>query len=138
MADKENLELAEQMRAATGAFVRLVRKRAETPSDARLATLAHLEVSAATTAELARWRGVTHQTARVLLAQMREEQLVKSEPNLRDARSVCFSILPAGERLLNRAREARSEWIADQWISRLSVKEKAALRVTIKVMGLLR
>lgn len=138
MTDEDKLDLAEKMRAATGAFVRLVRHGAGTPSDARLATLAYLDARAATAAELARRRGVTHQTARVLLAQMRAERLVESGPDPDDARAVRFSLTRAGAMLLKRSRDARAHWIADQWISRLSAEEEAALRVTIKAMDLLK
>ncbi|MBT9386150.1 MarR family transcriptional regulator [Pseudooceanicola sp. CBS1P-1] len=134
MPDQEDFALAERIRAATGAFVRQVRQGAGTPSDARLVTLAHLENQPASAAELARLRGVTHQTMRVLLAQLTQEALAESRPDPADARATLFSLTARGRDTLARSRAARAGWIAERWISGLSAQEKTALQVTLAAL----
>lgn len=134
MTEQDDYTLAERMRAATGAFVRAVRQGAGTPSDARLSTLAYLDGRAASAADLARWRGVTHQTMRVLMAQMSKDGLAETAPDPHDGRSVLYSITPAGTTALTRSREARASWIADRWIKDLTPNEKAALRTTLDAL----
>lgn len=132
MAIPSDLTLAEDMRSAAGALVRAVRSGADTPSDARLATLGYLDRAGSfTAAELARLRGVRHQTMRVLLADMADEGLIEGQVDVSDARAVRFSLQQKGLDLLTRSRAARATWMADRWISKLSDAEKDALRMTI-------
>ncbi|WP_138468318.1 MarR family winged helix-turn-helix transcriptional regulator [Poseidonocella sp. HB161398] len=137
MADPEDLELAERMRAATGAFVRRTRQAAGTPSDARIDTLGHLDRSPRllSAAMLARLRGVAHQSMRTLLAEMAESGLVAGTRDPGDARAVLFAVTAAGRALLAQSRAARSAWLAERWIAGMSAEEKAALRQVIDAMA---
>jgi DNA-binding MarR family transcriptional regulator len=136
LTEKHDLKLAEHVRAAIGAFVRKTRQGSGTVSDARSETLGYLDRSdhALNTAELARLRGVTHQSMRLLLVELLVEGLIEGSPDPKDRRATLFRLSPKGTELLRAQRSSRAEWLADRWICKLSAGERETISAAITLM----
>lgn len=105
--------LAEDLRRAVGTFVRAIRERADTEKSAQSETLALLaREGAMNVAALANRRNVTHQTMRVVVAQLAADGLVERGPDPADRRSQLLSVSDAGRREIARDRLARASRIA--------------------------
>ncbi|MDI6838647.1 MAG: MarR family transcriptional regulator [Rhizobiaceae bacterium] len=129
------LELAEDLRATLGRFVRLVKNEANTPTTSQSETLSLLDRSGPlTVAELANLRNVRHQSMRSVTAQLELDGLVGKLPNPADGRSQLLSITQKGREELSRSREARTLKIAALIEERLSNQDKQTLQTAILVI----
>jgi len=126
--DDNLMELAESLRRAVGGFVRKTRAEAGTPSSARNETLALLEYCGPmTTTDLARHRGVKHQSMRLVIAELEKEALVTRSPSPGDGRSQLNMISATGCKILEQSRSARSAWIAGALACQLNHHEQQVL-----------
>lgn len=129
------LELAEDLRATLGRFVRLVKNEANTPTTSQSETLSLLDRSGPlTVAELANLRNVRHQSMRLVTAQLELDGLVGKLPNPADGRSQLLSITQKGREELSRSREARTLKIAALIEERLSNQDRQTLQAAILVI----
>ncbi|MGX6604040.1 MarR family winged helix-turn-helix transcriptional regulator [Micromonosporaceae bacterium Da 78-11] len=127
--------VAEELRAAIGAFARATRARADSLPRSRAETLGDLSRRGPQSmAVLAAARGVTHQTVSRMVAEMEQLDLVLREPNPVDARGFLIAISEQGERALTVEREARSSTIADAIAASLTPAQR---RTLAQVPGLL-
>jgi DNA-binding MarR family transcriptional regulator len=85
-------------------------------------------------ASLADKRGVTHQTMRLVVAQLAANGLVQQVADPADRRSRLVSIAPAGRSALAREQELRESRIEDAIVSRLSLHEQAVLLAAIPIL----
>ncbi|HLP70044.1 MAG TPA: MarR family transcriptional regulator [Rhizobium sp.] len=129
------LELAEDLRAALGRFVRLVKNEANTPTTSQSETLSLLDRSGPlTVAELANLRNVRHQSMRLVTAQLELDGLVGKLPNPADGRSRLLSITQKGREELSRSRKARTLKIAALIEERLSNQDRQTLQAAILII----
>jgi len=136
MAERSVEDLAEELRAAIGSFVRRTREAAGTPSDARSETLGMLDrAGPQTAAMLARQRSVTHQSMRATLAEMEAEGLVVSAPDPADRRGKLFRLAPAGRAALAGLREARVAWLAAKLDTALDAGERRVMAQAVALLN---
>jgi len=129
------LELAEDLRATLGRFVRLVKNEANTPTTSHSETLSLLDRSGPlTVAELANLRNVRHQSMRLVTAQLELDGLVGKLPNPADGRSRLLSITQKGREELSRSRKARTLKIAALIEERLSNQDRQTLQAAILII----
>lgn len=134
----ETAQLAEQLRAAIGAFVRVARKETDTPSTPQTETLSILEREGGlSVAALAQRRHVRHQSMRLVTAQLVAEGLVQTHPDVADGRSALLTITATGRNVLAASRAARNHWIQDALDNNLSVNERAILAAAVPVLAAL-
>ncbi|WP_328606666.1 MarR family winged helix-turn-helix transcriptional regulator [Amycolatopsis sp. NBC_00345] len=104
--------LAEDLRAAVGHLVRAARTTDTLPSG-EAAVLGHLDREGpATTAELAQWRQIRHQTAARTVKDLVDAGLVRTAPHESDGRKVVLHLTPAGHARLDSHRRARADRLA--------------------------
>ncbi len=120
--------LAEQLRSAVGRFVRATRARADTVPPSRTETLRRLDREGPQTiADLARFRGVSHQAVSRAVAELERLGLVERAVNPHDARGYVLALSDAGRAAVETDRLARGEVIADAIRSALTPDERRAL-----------
>lgn len=128
-------EMAEALRHAVSDFVRHVRAQVDEPTSAQSETLVYLDrrgpISVAALAEM---RGVKHQSMRLVIAGLEAAGLVSREPDPRDARSQLVTLTASGQSVLESARDARSQWLADILDTKLADSEREILRSAIPVL----
>jgi len=123
--DEQTLELAEALRRSVSTFVRQVRVATSTARTSQLETLELLETRGAITiAELARLRGVKHQSMRLVIQELESQQFITRQPNAQDARAQLIALTETARSLLNDAREQRARWIADLLTEKLDVESR--------------
>jgi len=128
--------LAESLRAAVSAFVRKTREGASTPSNAQSETLSLLEKNGPlSAAALARMRGVTHQSMRVIVAELREQGLLTTTQDAKDKRSTLFELNHKGQQALQELRLSRSRWLAENWVNTLSTEEREIMQQAIRLLN---
>lgn len=133
--DSDALALAEELRRAIGTFVRVVRERTDTETSAQSETLGLLDRDGAmNVAALAQRRTVTHQTMRVVVAQLVAEGLVERRPDPEDRRSQLLSLSDAGRDAVLRDRRSRASRIGKMIEKTLSVAEREHLRKSISLL----
>ena len=134
-ADHETQQLAEDLREAIGRFVRVIRRDASTPSDARMEVLAMLgEDGAMSVAALAARRMVKHQSMRLLVGELADDGLVVREADPGDRRSRTVRVTEAGRQPLSRSRGSRASSIACRLRERLSPQERSVVREAIALL----
>lgn len=105
--------LAEDLRRVIGNLVREVRSGAQTPSSAQSETLGLLDrhgpISISAMAER---RHVKHQSMRLVVAQLEQQQLVTRAPDPSDARKQLIDLTLQGRAALEHNRHQRSDWLA--------------------------
>ena len=84
---------------------------------------------------MAEKRGVTHQTMRLVVAQLDAIGLVRQEADATDRRSRLVSITPAGRDTLAQQQDARTSRIEDAIRTRLSPDEQDLLRAAILILA---
>ncbi|MEU8171095.1 helix-turn-helix domain-containing protein [Micromonospora sp. NPDC049004] len=100
--------LAEELRQSLGELVRAVRA-ADTMPPGEAAILGFLDRDGPlTTADLARLRGVTHQSAAKSVKDLSAEGLVRGEQHPGDARKLLLHLTDAGRSRLQRERALRA------------------------------
>lgn len=123
--DRQTLQLAEALRSAVSTFVRQVRVATSTARTSQLETLELLETRGAITiADLARLRGVKHQSMRLVVQELESQQLIIRQPNAQDARAQLIALTETACALLNDARERRARWIADVLAEKLDAQSR--------------
>ncbi|MEU4402414.1 helix-turn-helix domain-containing protein [Micromonospora orduensis] len=101
--------LAEELRQSVGELVRAVRA-VDTMPPGEAAILGFLDRDGPlTTADLARLRGVTHQSAAKSVKDLSIEGLVRGEPHPGDGRKLLLHLTDAGRSRLRRERVLRAD-----------------------------
>ena len=135
MGETDVNRLAEDLRRSVGSFVRAIRQESGTQRSAQSETLDLLDrLGPMNVAELAERRGVTHQTMRIVVAQLQDAGLLTLEPDPSDRRSRLASVTSAGHCLLVEHRAARASYIAGLIQRRLSQDERDVLRVATLIL----
>lgn len=128
--------LAEDLRRSVGDFVRAIRQGAGTTRSAQAETLDMLDrLGAMNVATLAEMRAVTHQTMRLVVAQLEASGLVTQEADPADRRSRRISLSITGRDALARERTGRVSRIADEIRSKLSPAERDLLRTATAILA---
>src|SRR5262249_28896879 len=127
--------LAEQLRVNASRLVR-TSGRSETLPPGESAVLATLDREGPQSiAQLAEQRGVRHQTAAKIVAQLETAGLVAKRNHPDDARMVLVRLTRSGGTALRRDRKARAGWLADAIRTQLTVKQQARLGELVAVLG---
>ena len=127
--------LAEDLRHSVSRFVRAIRQSTGTVRTAQSETLDLLDrLGPSNVAALAEARGVTHQTMRLVVAQLEASGLAQQEPDPEDRRSRLASLTPAGRDALRRDRDIRAAAIERLIESRLSPAECNDLRRALPLL----
>jgi DNA-binding MarR family transcriptional regulator len=135
VTEAEAHRLADDLRRSVGGFVRAIRQDTGTTKSAQSETLDVLDrLGPMNVAALAETRGVTHQTMRLVVAQLETSGLVKQEADPSDRRSRLVSMSAAGFDALARQRMARTSRIADAIQSQLSHDERDLLRAATVIL----
>ena len=135
MAEAEATLLARDLRQSIGGFVRAIRQDTGTTRSAQSETLDLLcRLGSMSVATMAGKRGVTHQTMRLVVAQLDAAGLVRQDVDAADRRSRLVSTTPAGHDTLAREQDARTSRIEDAIRTRLSSDEQDLLRAAILIL----
>ena len=127
--------LAEQLRINAG---RLARTSSSTLPPGESAVLATLEgAGPKTIAQLAEDRGVRHQTAAKIVAQLEAAGLVAKRNHPDDARMVLVRVTRSGATALRRDRKAQAAWLAGAIRTQLNVKQQARMGDVVTILGAL-
>lgn len=136
MAKAEAILLARDLRQSIGSFVRAIRQATGTTRSAQSETLDLFHrLGPMNVATVAEKRGVTHQTMRLVVAQLDAAGLVQQDADPADRRSRLVSISPAGRDTLAREQDARTSRIEDAIRTRLSPGEQDLLRAAISILN---
>lgn len=81
----------------------------------------------ASTASLAQWRGVRHQSQSRAVADLQARGYVARRDDPQDRRGFLVTLTEQGRAALDRDREARREWVAEALDALLSADERAQL-----------
>lgn len=136
VSEAEAHRLADDLRRSVSGFVRAIRQDTGTTRSAQSETLDVLDhLGPMNVAALAEMRGVTHQTMRLVVAQLETSGLVTQEAHPSDRRSRLVSISTAGLDALARERLARTSRIADAIQCRLSPNERVLLRAATVILN---
>ncbi|HEY3714422.1 MAG TPA: MarR family transcriptional regulator [Jatrophihabitantaceae bacterium] len=129
--------LAEQLRVNASRLVR-TSGRSETLPPGESAVLATLEREGPQTiAQLAEERGVRHQTAAKIVAQLEAAGYAAKRNHPDDARMVLVRVTRSGATALRRDRKARAAWLAEAIRAQLTVKQQARLGELVTILGAL-
>ncbi|MFD7694630.1 MarR family winged helix-turn-helix transcriptional regulator [Streptomyces sp. NPDC059805] len=135
--------LAEELRRSLGELVRAVRT-VDTMPPGEAAILGFLDRNGPlTTADLARMRGVTHQSAAKSVKDLSVEGLVRGEPHPDDGRKLLLHLTDAGRSRLQRERTLRAgalgaairETFDDDEMRQLSASVALLSRLTARLTG---
>ncbi|WP_454883890.1 MarR family transcriptional regulator [Sphingomonas oryzagri] len=127
--------LARDLRRSISTFVRAIRQQTGTVKSAQSETLDLLHrLGAMNVARLAERRCVTHQTMRLVVAQLDADKLVRQDADPADRRSRLISITPGGIDMIVRQKEARESRIEDAICRLLSRRERELLRSAIPIL----
>ncbi|MDH6293413.1 MarR family winged helix-turn-helix transcriptional regulator [Rhodococcus opacus] len=128
MAHPWDLDYADRLRHSTGAFTRRVLAAAAIGDAGELEVLAYLRRDGAmSVAELARRRGIRHQSMSQIVATAFSRGLVAKTPDVDDARRVLIDLTGAGVELVDRSRAERTAAIEKAARAVLSDDERAVL-----------
>jgi DNA-binding MarR family transcriptional regulator len=126
--------LAEQLRVNASRLLRSS-SRAQTLPPGESAVLATLDRDGPQSiAQLAEQRGVRHQTAAKIVAQLETAGLVAKRSHPDDARMVLVRLTRSGTAALRRDRKARAGWLADAIRAQLSPKQQGRLAELLAVL----
>ncbi len=135
LQETETQVLAEDLRRVIGNFVRSARAETNTPSSAQSDTLGLLDREGALSiTALAQQRHVKHQSMRLVVAHLKSQGLVTSVRDPSDGRGTLIGLTDAGREALARARNARTQWIAEALQKSLTAKDRDHLRATIDIL----
>lgn len=127
-------ELAHDLRRSVSAFIRAVRHDTGMQRSAQSETLDLLHRDRPmNVASLASRRGVTHQTMRLVVAQLETNGLVRQDTYPADRRGRLVTLTPAGGDALERKRAARTSHIEDA-IHRLSLQQQGIVRAALPLL----
>lgn len=123
-----SVEQAEHLRRSIGAFVRATRATADALPASQSATLGYLDREGESTiAQLARWRGIRHQSARITIEDLERLGSVARRRDPDDARSFLIRLTEAGRRTLASERSHRAASIAAAIEVSLNADEQAEI-----------
>ena len=106
-------QLAEELRQLVSHFVRNVRVNTATVRTSQYETLDLLDSpDALSIADLARLRGVKHQSMRLVINELEAQGLVQRQKSAQDARAQVIVLSDQARAALADAREQRAAWIA--------------------------
>lgn len=129
--------LAEQLRISVDRLSRSAR-RAQALPPGEAAVLGALDRDGPQTiARLADERGVRHQTAAKIVAQLEASDLVTKRSHPDDARMVQVRLTRRGAATLRRDRAARASWLADAIKTQLNARQRQRLDEVAEVLGAL-
>jgi DNA-binding MarR family transcriptional regulator len=135
VTEVEARRLADDLRRSISGFVRAIRQDTGTTKSAQSETLDVLDrLGPMNVAALAETRGVTHQTMRLVVAQLYTSGLVKQEADPSDRRSRLVSMSTAGLEVIKLERMARTLRIADAIRRQLSPDERDLLRAATVIL----
>ncbi|MGC4934806.1 MarR family winged helix-turn-helix transcriptional regulator [Gordonia sp. DT30] len=133
--EASGLDLAEDLRRSVGRFVRAVRSVTDSAPAGHGEVLGALDRDGPQSiAELARMRGIKHQSMRVTVAELEDRGLVTRGPHPDDARSSLIAITDSGTVVLERGRAARRKVVARAANTSLTPAQREAL---VQVPGIL-
>lgn len=128
--------LARDLRRSVSAFVRAIRHDTDTGKSAQSETLDLLHhLGSMNVASLAEKRGVTHQTMRIVVAQLDADRLVQQDADPADRRSRLVSITAAGIDAIVLDQKKREARIEGAIRSLLSPSEQDILRSAIPILN---
>jgi DNA-binding MarR family transcriptional regulator len=131
-------DLAEDLRAAIGDFVRRVRLHDHMPRG-QAAVLGHLDrTGPLSIADLARRERVRHQTMTRTVHLLHDRALVALSPDERDRRRQVVTITESGRRALDGERRHRASGIARAIRDDLNDDEREIVRRIPEILGKLR
>jgi DNA-binding MarR family transcriptional regulator len=107
-------DFGEQLRSAVSLFVHAAREATDVVTPSQIETMGLLARDGALSiAELARRRGVRHQSQSATTVELRETGLVDRIPDPDDRRGWRIALTPAGNRAITASRQRRARWIAE-------------------------
>lgn len=111
--ENETQQLAEELRQLVSHLVRNVRVSTATVRTSQYETLDLLDShDALSIADLARLRGVKHQSMRLVINELEAQGLVLRQKSAQDARAQVIVLSDHARAALAAAREQRTDWIA--------------------------
>jgi len=111
--ENETQQLAEELRQLVSHLVRNVRVSTATVRTSQYETLDLLDShDALSIADLARLRGVKHQSMRLVINELEAQDLVLRQKSAQDARAQVIVLSDQARAALAAARQQRAEWIA--------------------------
>ena len=129
MSDSDLLDLAEDLRAAVGDFVRRFGRRHDGMPAGQAAVLGYLDrTGPMSIADLARVQEVKHQSMTRTVTLLDEQGLVALSKHEQDRRQLVVAITPAGKRALGDERLRRASAIAGSIERDLDDEEQAIIR----------
>jgi DNA-binding MarR family transcriptional regulator len=127
--------LAEQLRQSIGELVRAVRG-VDTMPPGEAAVLGYLDRDGPmTTADLARLRGVTHQSAAKSVKDLAASGLVRGEQHPDDGRKLLLHITDAGRSRLQRERARRAGALGTAIREAFDAQEKQRLSESVALLS---
>lgn len=121
--------LANELRQILSAVVRNVRVATGTIRTTQLETLDLIDThQALSISNLARLRGVKHQSMRLVINELEHQGLVRRQPSLTDARAQLIVLRESAQEMLDDARALRTKYIENQILEKLNKTEYEDLR----------
>jgi DNA-binding MarR family transcriptional regulator len=128
-------QLAEDLRRVVGNLVREVRSGSHTLSSAQSETLGLLDRHGpASISAIAAHRHVKHQSMRLVIAQLEQQQLVTRSLDPSDARKQLFELTHQGRVALEHSRHQRSDWLARQLKEKTTASELQTLEAAVRIL----
>lgn len=117
-----------------GNLVREVRTGSDTPSSAQSETLGLLDRHGpASISAIAAHRHVKHQSMRLVIAQLEQQQQVTRGPDPSDARKQLFELTHQGRAALEHSRHQRCDWLARQ-LEKTTASQLQTLEAAVKIL----
>lgn len=111
--ENETQQLAEELRKMVSHLVRNVRVSTATVRTSQYETLDLLDsYDALSIADLARLRGVKHQSMRLVINELEAQDLVLRQKSAQDARAQVIVLSDQARAALAAARQQRADWLA--------------------------
>jgi len=111
--ENETQQLAEELRKMVSYLVRNVRVSTATVRTSQYETLDLLDShDALSIADLARLRGVKHQSMRLVINELEAQDLVLRQKSAQDARAQVIVLSDQARAALAAARQQRADWLA--------------------------
>lgn len=115
--------------------MRKVRSEAQTPSSAQSEALGFIERNGpASVSEMAAHRHVKHQSMRLVIAQLEQQQLVARAPDPVDGRKQLITLTDAGHAALAQGRTLRSDWLASQLRQKATATQLDTLMAAVEIL----
>ncbi len=133
--ETETQQLAEALRQLVSHFVRTVRVSTATVRTSQYETLDLLDShDALSIADLARLRGVKHQSMRLVINELEAQGLVLRQKSAQDARAQVIVLSDRAHAALAEAREQRVAWIAARIDATLNQQDRDDLQTGLAAL----